>query len=159
MTIKNANTIDVPHTINPSTKLAELQILKPEETRMIRPVDVAALNLQTDHDDVATYINELMQVERPEDNEETFWFSTPEKPVNKREHSPKQKRILKKLRKLSKSEKLDPTENKKHQKSRNKFLSMFKWTDSLFTGKDRENLEATIVDFNDIFVGIDLISA
>ena len=28
---------------------------------------------------------------------------------------------------------------------------MFKWTDSLITGKDRERLEATIVEFNDIF--------
>ena len=28
---------------------------------------------------------------------------------------------------------------------------MFKWTDSLITGKDRENLEATIVEFHDIF--------
>ena len=28
---------------------------------------------------------------------------------------------------------------------------MFKWTDSLVTRKDRENLEATIVEFNDIF--------
>ena len=28
---------------------------------------------------------------------------------------------------------------------------MFKWTDSLITGKDRDNLENTIVDFHDIF--------
>ena len=28
---------------------------------------------------------------------------------------------------------------------------MFKWTDSLITGKDRESLEDTIVEFNDIF--------
>ena len=28
---------------------------------------------------------------------------------------------------------------------------MFKWTDSLITGKNRENIEATIVEFNDIF--------
>ena len=45
---------------------------------MIRPVDIAALNLLTEHHDVLTYINALMQVERPEDNEEKFWFPTPE---------------------------------------------------------------------------------
>ena len=28
---------------------------------------------------------------------------------------------------------------------------MFKWTDSLITGKDRENLEDTVVEFIDIF--------
>ena len=33
--IKIANTTDFPYTINPHTKLAELQILKPEETKSI----------------------------------------------------------------------------------------------------------------------------
>ena len=34
---------------------------------------------------------------------------------------------------------------------RTKFLSMFKWDNSLITGKDRDNIEPTIVEFNDIF--------
>ena len=38
-------------------------------TNSIRQVDKAALNLLTDHDDVVTHINALMQVERPNDNE------------------------------------------------------------------------------------------
>ena len=79
--IKIANTTDFPYTIATDTKIAELQILKPEETKMIHPVDIVALNLLTDHDDVVTYINTLMQVERPEDNEEKIWFPTPENPA------------------------------------------------------------------------------
>ena len=67
--IKNANTTDFPYTRSADTKLADLQILKPEETKKIRQVDIAALNLLTEHDDVVTYINALKQVERPEDNE------------------------------------------------------------------------------------------
>ena len=74
--IKIANTTEFPYTLAADTKVAELQILKPEETKMIRPVDIAALNLLTEHDDVVTYINALMQVERPENNEEKFWFPT-----------------------------------------------------------------------------------
>ena len=93
--IKIANTTDFPYTIATNTKMAELQILKPEETKMICPVDIAALNLLTNHDDAVTYINALMQVERPDDNEEKFWFPTPEHPGNEQEHSPIQKRILK----------------------------------------------------------------
>ena len=146
--IKIANTTDFPYTIATDTKVAELQILKPEETKMIRPVNIAALNLLTEHDDVVMYINALMQVERPEDNEEKFWFPTPENPGNEQEHSPIQKRILKELRELTELEKLDPTEN---EESRNKFLAMFKWTDSLITGKDRDSLENTIAEFHDIF--------
>ena len=90
-----------------------------------------------------------MQVDRPEKYEEKLWFPTPENPVNEQEHSHIQKRVLKELRELAELEKLDSTEN---AESRNKLLSMFKWTDSLITGNDRENLEATIVEFNDIFV-------
>ena len=61
---------------------------------MIRPVDITALNLLTEHDDVVTYINALMQRERPEDNEEKFWFPNPENFGNEQEQSPIQKRIL-----------------------------------------------------------------
>ena len=43
--VKVANTTDFPYTIRPNTKIAELQILKPSETKNIRPLDVAALNL------------------------------------------------------------------------------------------------------------------
>ena len=145
---KIANTTDFLYTIATDTNVAELQILKPEETKVIRPVDNAALNLLTDHDDVVTYINALMQVERPEDNEEKFWFPTPENPGNEQELSPIQKRILKELRELAELEKLDPTKN---DESRNKFLAMFKWTDSLITAKDGDSLENTIVEFRDIF--------
>ena len=35
--IKIANTTDFPYTIATDTKISELQILKPEETKMIRP--------------------------------------------------------------------------------------------------------------------------
>ena len=74
-----ANTTDLRYTLAKDTKISELQILYPEETKMIRPVDIAALNLLTKHDDVVTYINALIEVEQHEDNEEKFWFPTPKK--------------------------------------------------------------------------------
>ena len=89
-----------------------------------------------------------MQVERPEDIEAKFWFPTPENPGKEQEHSPVQKRYLKDLRELAELEKLDATES---EDSRNKFLAMSEWTDSLITGKDRDSLENTIVEFHDIF--------
>ena len=62
--------------MTPNTKLAELHNLKPEETKSLRPVDIAALNLQTDDNDVVAYVYTLMPVERPETHEEKFWFPT-----------------------------------------------------------------------------------
>ena len=95
-----ANTTDFPYTIGRDNKFAELQILKPGVTKMIRSVDIAALNLLREHQDVVTYINALMPVERPKGNEENFWFPTTENPRNAEDHSPIQKRILKELREL-----------------------------------------------------------
>ena len=59
-------------TYTPHNKLAELQILKPEETKSIRPVYIAALNLLTEHDDVVAYVNASMQVDSPDNTEETM---------------------------------------------------------------------------------------
>ena len=146
--IKIANTTDFPYTITPHTKLAELQILKPEETKSIRAVDIAALNLLIEHDDVVAYVNALMQVDSAEQTEEKFWFPTPENPGDESEHTPIQQRILRELRELQRLEELDP---KRDEKSRTQFLSLFKWNDSLIIGEDRENLESILVEFNDIF--------
>ena len=44
LNIRIANLTDFPHTIKNHTKLAELKILKPEDTKQIRPVDAAAPN-------------------------------------------------------------------------------------------------------------------
>ena len=56
--------MDFPYTVNSHTKLAELQILKPEKTKSIRPVDIAVLNLLTEHDNVVAYINALIPRKR-----------------------------------------------------------------------------------------------
>ena len=148
LAIKIANTTDFPYTINPHIKLAELQILKPGETKSIRPVDIAALNLLTEYDDVVAYVSALMQIEFSDNTEENFRFPTPENPGVEAEHTPIQQRILRELRELQKLEQLDL---KQDEQLRTQFLSMFKWNDSLITGGDRENLESIIVEFNDIF--------
>ena len=87
--IRIANLTDFPHTINNHTKLAELQILKPEETKQIRPIDAAALKLLQDPDDTHMYVNELMKFSENEQIGENFWFPTPENPGNEEEeHTP-----------------------------------------------------------------------
>ena len=76
--IKIANTTDFPYTIATDTKVDELQILKPEETRMIRPVGHSHPESSHRTQRCGNVHYALMQVERPEDNEEKFWFPTPE---------------------------------------------------------------------------------
>ena len=96
--------------------MAELQILKPEDTKQIRPVDAATLKLLQDPGDTHMYVNELMKSNENEQNSENFWFPTPENPGNEAEHTPNQRRILKEIRELIKKEQLDPTKDKESRK-------------------------------------------
>ena len=128
--------------------MTELQILRPEDTKQIRPVDIATLTTLQDPDDTHMYVNELMKSSNDEQNDENHWFPTPENPGNEDEHTPLQKRILKEIRELIKKEQLDPT---KDPESRKEFLDMFKWERSQIEGNDKKQLEQTIVEYNDIF--------
>ena len=134
--IRIANLTEFPHTIKNHTKLAELQILKPEETKQIRPIDAAALKLLQDPDDTHMYVNEFMKSSENEQSGENFWFPTPENPGNEEKHTPIQRRILKEIRELIKKEKLDPT---KDQESRKKFLDMLKWEGSQIERNDKNS--------------------
>ena len=85
--VRVANLPDFPHTIKNHTKLAELQILKPEDTDQIRPIDVAVLTSLQDPDDTHLYVNELMKSTNNEQNDENLWFPTPENPGNEEEYT------------------------------------------------------------------------
>ena len=146
--LRIANLTDFPHTIKNHIKLAELQILRPEDTKQIRPIDVATLTTLQDPDDTHMYVNELMKSTNNEQNDENLWFPTPENPGNEDEHTPIQKRILKEIRELIKKEQLDPT---KDPEARKEFLDMFKWEGSQIEGNDKKQLEQMIVEYNDIF--------
>ena len=87
--IRIANLTDFPHTIKNRTKLGEPQIFKPEDTKQIRPIDVAALKLLQDLNDTHIYVNELMESTKNEQNDDNLWFPTPEKPGNEEEHTNK----------------------------------------------------------------------
>ena len=88
-----------------------------KKTKSIRPVDIAALNLLTDHDDVVAYVNALMQVDSPENTEQKLWFPKPENPGDESEHTPIQQRILRERRELQKLEQLDPKQENALERS------------------------------------------
>ena len=136
ISIRIANLTDFPHTIKNHTKLAELQILKPEETKQIRPIDAAALKLLQDPDDTHMYVNELMKSSENEQSGENFWFPTPENTGNEEEHTPFQQRILKEIRELIKKEEFSPN---KRPRIKEEILDMFKWEGSQIKGNDKKN--------------------
>ena len=87
-------------------------MVTPEQSRHIKPVDTAILSMIPQGDpDLTAYLNELLRTNKPEQQDNTFWFPTPEIPGKTEDHTPIQSRILKQLNELKDKEKLDPQES------------------------------------------------
>ena len=106
-----ANLTDFPYTIKKHTKLAELQILKPEDTKQIRPIVAAVLKLPQDLENTHMYVTDLMKFNENKQKNENRWFPTLENPGNEEEHTLIQRRIMKEIREIINKEELDPTKD------------------------------------------------
>ena len=98
--------------------------------------------------DLITYLTELLRTNKPDQQNNTFWFPTPENPGNTEDHTPIQTRILKELRELQLKQKLNPKDD---IESRVEFLKRFDWTDTLLTETEKQAVEDNLVDYHDIF--------
>ena len=143
------NTMESPYLIKKHTQIAEFSVVTPEQSKHIKPVDMAILSMvpQSDPDPNAC-LNELLRTNEPEQQDNTFWFPTPEKPGKPEDHTPIQTRILNELNELKDKEILNPEES---TESRNKFLKRFDWTDTLLTETDKQAIEDILVDYHAIF--------
>ena len=96
---------------------------------------------------LTAYLIELLRTNKPEQQNDTFWFPTPENPGKTEDHTPIQTRILKELNELKEKEKLNPQES---TESRNQFLKRFDWTDTLLTETEKQAIEDILNDYHDI---------
>ena len=127
--VRVTNTTESPYTINKNTQIAEFSVVTPEQSKFIKPVDMAILSMIPEGDrDLITYLTELLRTNKPDQQTNAFWFPTPEKPGNTEEHTPIQARILKELRELQQKEKLNLKDN---NESRIEFLKRFDWSGTL----------------------------
>ena len=136
-------------TINKSTQIAEFSVVTPEPSKFIKPVDTAILSVIPETDpDLITYLTELLRTKKSDQQNNTFWFPTPEYPGNREDHTPIQTRILKVLRELQQKEKLIPKVDAESQKE---FLKRFDWTDTLLTETEKQAAEVILVEYHAIF--------
>ena len=148
--VRVTNTTESPYTINKNTQIAEFSLVTPEQSKFIKPVDMAILSMIPEGDpDLITYLTELHRTNKPDQQTNTFSFPTPENPGNTEEHTPIQTRILKELSELQLKEKLNP---KKNTESRTESLKRFDWTDTLLTETEKQAVEDILVEYHDIFV-------
>ena len=110
--VRVTNTTESPHTINKNTQFAEISVVTPEQSKQIKPVDMAILSMIPESDpDLITYLTELLRTNKQDQQTNIFWFPTPENFGNTEEHTPIQIRILKELRELQLKEKLNPKDD------------------------------------------------
>ena len=142
--VRITNTTETPYLIKKHTQIAEFSVVTPEQSKHIKPVDMAILSMiPQDDPDLTAYLNELLRTNKPEQQANTFWFPTPENPGKPEDHTPIQTRILKELNELKDKEKLNPQES---TESRNKFLKRFDWTDTLLTETEKQAIEDILVE-------------
>ena len=86
--VRVTNTTESPYTINKNTQIAELSVVTPEQSKFIKPVDMAVLSMIPEGDpDLITYLTELLRTNKPDQQTNTFWFPTPENLGNTNEHT------------------------------------------------------------------------
>ena len=75
--VRVTNTTESPYTINKNTQIAEFSVVTPEQSKFIKPVDMAILSMIPEGDpDLITYLTELLRTNKPNQQTNTFWFPT-----------------------------------------------------------------------------------
>ena len=106
--VRVTNTTESPYSINKNTQIAEFSVVTPEQSKCIKPEDTPILSMILEgNPDLFTYLTELLKTSKPNQQNNSFWFPTPENPGNIEDLTPIQTRILKELRELQLKEKLN----------------------------------------------------
>ena len=118
--VRVTSTTESPYTINKNTQIADFSVVTPEQSKFLKPVDTAILSVIPEGDpDLVTYLTELLTTNKPDQQNNTFWFPTPENPGNTADHTSIRTRILTELCELQRREKLNPKDD---SETRTEFL-------------------------------------
>ena len=92
---------------------------------------------------LTAHLNELLRTNKPEQQNTTFWFPTPQNPGEPEHQTLIQTRSLKELIELKEKEKFNAQES---TESRTKFLKRFDWTDTLLTETRKQATEDILIE-------------
>ena len=110
--VRVTKTTESPYLIKKDTQIAEFSVVTPEQSKHIKPVYMAILSMIPQGDpDLTAYLNELPRTNKPEQQDNTFWFPTPENPGKPQDQTPIQTRIINELNELKDKEKPNPQES------------------------------------------------
>ena len=87
--VRVTNATESSYTINKNTQIAEFSLVTPEQCKFIKPVDTAIFIMIPEGDpNLVTYLTELLRTNKPDQQNNTFWFPTPKNPGNTEDHTP-----------------------------------------------------------------------
>ena len=73
MAVRVTNTTESPCLIKKHTQIAEFSVVTPEQSKHIKPVDMAILSMIPQSDpDLTAYLNELFGTNKPQHQNNTF---------------------------------------------------------------------------------------
>ena len=126
------------------TQASEFSVVIPEQSKFIKPVNMAILIMISDGDlDLTTYLNELLRTNLSVQQKNFFWFPTFENLGKPEDHNPADTGIRRQLRDLKEKETLNPHNGTGSQKN---FLERFDWTDTLLMELEKRAIEDFLVD-------------
>ena len=101
--VRVTNTTESPNTINKNTQNANFSVVTPEQSKFNKPVNTPILIMNPEVDpDLTTYLNEPLKMIKPDQQNNTSWFPTPENPRIIEDHTPTQSRTLRELCEMQK---------------------------------------------------------
>ena len=84
--------MESPYLITKNTQIAEFSVVTPEQSKHIKPVDMAIISMIPQGDpDLTAHKNKLLGTDKPEQQNNTLWFPTPENPGKSEDHTAIQK--------------------------------------------------------------------
>ena len=145
--VQITNPLDYQITINVGTPVASFKIMTPKHANNLQPMTNHQLNLITRYPDEATAVlNHIFQ--DPNEKTDRRWYPTPETCDDPSKLNKIERRIYDEIVKLRTEEKLDPTAN---EEQRQEFLANFKWEQSILNPHEKQEIEALLVKYHDIF--------
>ena len=103
LAVKVTNTTETPYLVKRCTQVAAFSVVTLEQYKFIKPVDSTNLTIVTQCDpNLTTYLNELLTVNKPEQQSHTFWVPTPKNPGKTDDQTPIETRTLSELHELEK---------------------------------------------------------
>ena len=85
--------------------IAAFSVVTLEQAKFNQPMDMAILSsIPEDDPDLLAFLNELLRTNKPKQQNNTFWFPTPEKSCKIEDHTPIKTQTLKELYELEKKE-------------------------------------------------------